>query len=196
MILFLVSSTALSEPARCRYGVVDAWFSFNGSTWFNTTVDYAPLRRGQPFYIKIELYTLEDDIWVALKFSEVGEDSSTNSTFKLVEGPDAFYRVFDLGRIPSKYSLFNYTWMFKVKEDTSWVNGNAPLDVLVQFDKKIGGKWDTSRIHFTVVNTFILDENWSNEGNKYDDSTSTPSVSPLLVLILLYLVSLLRRLYL
>ncbi len=189
--LILASSTVSAEPVKCKYGAVDAWFSYDEETWFNTTVDYAPLRKGQPFYVKIELHTLDDDIWVAIRFSEVGEDNEDESTFQLIGGPRAFYEPFDVGRVPAKDSYLIYTWIFKIKDDTSWVNGTAPLNILVQFDKKKKqGGWDSSKVFFTIVNAFILDEKWNEGDNTIYES---PNVSILLIIILLFMKSFSKR---
>ena len=158
------------DSPRCEYGVFDTWFSLDGIKWLSTTVDNITLKRGQSFYIKLEISTLLDDIWISLIFSEVGENSIKESTFELLEGPQAFYRPFDLGEIPHKNTFLNYTWEFRVKKNTSWINGNAPLNIMVQFDRKIDGEWNTNPISYTVVNAFIDGEQWINPNDNSDES--------------------------
>ena len=165
ILLYLADETIadmhLNEDSpRCKYGIFDTWFSLNGSIWINTTVDNIVLKRGQPFYIKLEVFTILDDIWISIMFSEVGESNIENSTYELIDGPDAFYKPFDIGRILHKNTFLNYTWKFRVKRNTTWINGNAPLDIMVQFDRKIKDEWDYNPISYTVVNAFIDEKQW------------------------------------
>lgn len=175
LVLLLSETTARGEsagyePPSCEYGVFDAWFSNDGVTWRNTTIDYTVLKKGEPFYVKTVIVTKKDDLWVSVKFSETGETCAKDSSFEVVEGPSAMYEAFDLGKISQGNSSFTYIWKFRVKPDTNWVNGNAPLNVMAQFDERVNNEWESEVISFTVANIFILDELWDDQGNKETDA--------------------------
>jgi len=73
---------------------------------------------------------------VSIKLSETGEHSSKESSFEVIDGPCDIYETFDLSEIPEKNTSFTYTWKMRVKPDTDWAGGNAPLNIRAQFDKK------------------------------------------------------------
>ena len=204
VLIFLVDETTADphltkDSPRCEYGVFDTWFSLDGNKWINTTVDHIILKRGQPFYIKLEISTLQDDIWISIMFSEVGEKTKKDSTFELIEGPMAFYRPFDLGKISYKNTFLNYTWGFRVKKNTTWVNGNAPLDIMVQFDKKINGEWDTNPISYTVVNAFIDEKQWIDSNDNIDyyskNEDTLDGFQIILIIISLFIILLFKMIF-
>ena len=175
ILFFLVNETTADihlnkDSPTCKYGVFDTWFSLDGIKWINTTVDYITLKQGQPFYIKSELYTFLDDTWVSIIFSEVGEPTIENSTFELIKGPTAFYKPFDLGKLSYKNTSLTYIWGFRIKRNTSWINGNAPLNVMAQFDRKNNGEWNREHISYTVVNAFIDGKQWINPKEDYSNN--------------------------
>ena len=170
VFIFFSSFTVAYETPECAYGTFDAWYSKDGIEWQNTTVDYADLKRGEPFYIEATVSTKIESIWVAMELSETGESSSKGSSFEAIDGPCDMYETFDLGEIYEKNTSFTYTWKLRVKPDTDWAGGNAPLNIFAQFDKNVNGEWHTEDISFTAVNVYILDELW--EGYTGDDDTN------------------------
>jgi hypothetical protein len=55
-------------PPTCSYGTCDAWLSFDGKNWLNTTIDFKELNRGQPFYIKTNITTTKQDILLTMYY--------------------------------------------------------------------------------------------------------------------------------
>ena len=174
--VFSVISLAYETP-ECDYGMFDAWYSKDGVGWQNTTVDYAELKRGEPFYIKATVSTKIDSAWVSIRLWETGVGSAEKSSFEVIDGPSNTYQAFDLSEIPEKNTSFTYTWKIRVKPDTDWVGGNAPLNIRAQFDKKVNGEWHSDDISFTAVNVYILDELWEgytdNNGNSNNSDNGT-----------------------
>ncbi len=177
------------ETPECEYGTFDAWYSKDGVEWQNTTVDHAELKRGEPFYLKATISTKIDSAWVSIKLSETGEHSSKESSFEVIDGPCDIYETFDLSEIPEKNTSFTYTWKMRVKPDTDWAGGNAPLNIRAQFDKKVNDEWYSDDISFTAVNVYILDELWEgyteDNGNSSgnNDTNDTPGFGLLFTLI-------------
>ena len=205
IIMFLIFVIILDplvgsyETPECIYGTFDAWYSKDGIEWQNTTVDYAELKRGEPFYIEATVGTKIESIWIAIDLSETGESSAKGSSFEVVDGPRDMYETFDLGEIPEKNTSFTYTWKLRVKPDTDWAGGNAPLNIFAQFDKKVNGEWHTEDISFTAVNVYIIDELW--EGYMGDDSSNNggggtsdaPGFELVIVLAAVFILVLKRR---
>jgi len=158
------------ETPECDYGTFDAWYSEDGIEWQNTTVDHAEIKRGEPFYIKATINTKIDSARTALIISETGEDSAEDSSFEVIDGPCDIYEILNLGIISEKNTSFTYNWKIRVKPDTDWAGGNAPLNIRVQFDKKVNDEWYSDDIAFTAVNVYILNEVW--EGYTEDTDTS------------------------
>lgn len=177
--IFFSSFTVAYETPECAYGTFDAWYSKDNVEWQNTTVDHAELKRGEPFYIKVTFITKTEPVWGAIELSETGESSAKGSSFEVVDGPRDMYETFDLGEISEKNTSFTYTWKLRVKPDTDWAGGNAPLNIFAQFDKKVNGEWHTEDISFTAVNVYILDELWEGyTGDNNDNDGSGTSDAP------------------
>ena len=202
MILVISISSDFSlayETPECDYGTFDAWYSEDGIEWQNTTVDHAELKRGEPFYIKATISTKTEPVWVAIELSETGEDSSEDSSFEVLDGLCDLYEMKDFGKISGNTS-FTHTWKMRVKPDTNWAGGNAPLNIGVFFDKKVNDEWYSDDISFTAVNVYILDEMWDgytdNNGNSNDSSNGTngtPGFEFLVILIASVLVLVWKR---
>jgi len=149
MVFIIFSSFAVAyETPECAYGTFDAWYSEDGVEWQNTTVDHAELKRGEPFYIKATGNAKFDSIRTALILSETGEDNAEESSFELLDGRCYLYEILGLGVISEKNTSFTYTWKLRVKPDTDWAGGNAPLNIFAQFDKKVNGEWHTEDISY------------------------------------------------
>ena len=176
------------ETPECEYGMFDAWYSKDGVKWQNTTVDHEELKRGEFFYIKATISTKIEPVWVAIELSETGEDSSGDSSFEILDGVCNLYEMKDFGKISGNTSL-THTWKIRVKLDTNWAGGNAPLNIGVFFDKKVNGEWYSDDISFTAVNVYILDEVWEgyteDNGNSSDnnDTNDAPGFELLFALI-------------
>ena len=172
MVISVFSDFSLAyETPECDYGTFDAWYSKDGVKWQNTTVDRAELKRGEPFYIKATISTKIDSARTALIISETGEDNAEDSSFEVIDGPCDIYEILNLEIISEKNTSLDYTWKIRVKPDTHWAGGTAPLNIFVQFDKKVNDEWYSDDISFTTVNVYILDELW--EGYTEDNGNSS-----------------------
>jgi len=196
IIPFLSSLSLAYETPECKYGTFDVWYSKDGVKWQDTTVDYAELKRGEPFYIKATVGTKIDSAWVALRIWETGISSAGKSSFEVIDGPCDMYKSFDLGEIPKKDSSSTYIWKLCVRPGTNWTNGNAPLNIRAQFDRKVNGEWQSDDISFTAVNVYILDELWDGYasgnvsfagGNNRTNSAPGFGISLFMMMLVLFL---------
>jgi len=146
------------NAGECEYGTIKAWFSKDQQTWENATVDNATAKIGEPFFIKTTVKAKIDLPSIDIKLWETGENNSEDSTFELLEGLNCFFTYYDIYPV-SKNDSFTYIWMFRVKPDTSWVNGNAPLNIYVQFDKNSSYN---RGVEFTVANIYVENIFWEN----------------------------------
>jgi hypothetical protein len=161
-ILFIQAVQAYSPPS-CEYGTCDAWVSFDGKLWENTTIDFKELNRGQPFYIKTNISTNQKDILVSMYFYETAVYTTDQASFEIVDGyiegiinhsPDM---VHEFGII-NQSSSFESIWEIKVREYASWWNGLTPLNIHAGFYKRNQNNlydWIGDDIHYTLVNVYI-----------------------------------------
>jgi len=173
IILCLFILTKPVYAGECEYGTMKAWFSKDSSTWQNATVNNISIKRGEPFFIKTTVKPHIDLLSIDIKIWETGENNAENSTYELLEGPNSYFRFIDIYPVLINDS-YTYIWKFRVKPDTEWVNGNAPLNIYVQFDKT---DKDNDGIYFTITNLLIEDilwENYTRSSNDGNDSDSLP----------------------
>ena len=129
------------ESPSCLYGTLDAWISFDGTTWHNTTYDHAEFDRGEPFFIKTVITTTEPQIHVSMNFFEVGVFEASDATFEVVEGivtgvvNQGCDQIYSLG-IVNISTIFEHKWKVKVRENATWVNGTTPLNIITFFNKR------------------------------------------------------------
>jgi len=140
--------------AENEYGIVKAWF--NGE---NATVNGIQLKIGEPFEVKVEILSkIKGD--VSFKLYEPG----VTKAFKLLSGPSEIEKRIDNMNIESGW-LKTYSWTITPNGD--WKGGNAPLNVIIQFNKGMINK----QIDFTIANPYILDE-------QYSGAVPTPETTP------------------
>jgi hypothetical protein len=195
-LLFISSNIAYSySTPQCNYGVFDCWFSLDGINWTNTTVDYVELQLGQPFYLKTFLKTLQDNITVDFYLTETGEYNANGSTFNVISGPGQMFEIVTLGVVKEEDYIWEDIWKLCVKNDTDWVNGNAPLNVYAQFgDHTLDyNNWQSDSISFTAVNIYVNNEIWNeslyNKASDSYDSSLLFQISELIFLITLIIIS-------
>ncbi len=86
--------------------------------------------------------------------------------FDIKEGPSNHDVTIDNYDITNGW-FKTYTWT--LTPNGAWKNGNAPLNIFVQFDKIVNGKIKGDKtIQFTIANPYILDE-------QYTGVTTTPA---------------------
>jgi sarcinarray family protein len=152
-LLFIIHAIPVHTAAECDYGSVHACMMASDDIWKNATT-HPLLKRGESFNIKIVVTTKTPLSMLYIKLHEYG-----TPVFEIMEGPTAIEQLLECrGGIPSG-QIFSYTWKIRVRPDTTWVNGYAPLEVFVQFNKN---DTDEHRINFDVVTAFVIDELWEN----------------------------------
>jgi len=130
--------------AENEYGIGKAWL--NGK---NATVNGIQLKIGEPFEVKVELLSkIKGD--VSFKLYEPG----VTKAFKVLIGPSEIEKRIDIMNIESGW-LKTYSWT--IAPNGEWKGGNAPLNVIIQFNKGMINK----QIDFTIANPYILDEQYS-----------------------------------
>lgn len=155
--LYSTSVSSYMVP-QCGYGTFDAWFSTDGINWSNTTVDDIILLRGEPFFIKTSMCTIEPLVRVGLMFIEPGETDPGGSTYEIIDNEISMFEPYLYGSIEKPFHTIYHIWSFKVKSDTRWVQATAPLNVYVQFDSLDSDFIDSDEISFTLVCPYISEE--------------------------------------
>ncbi len=156
VVLILNFQNVLAEENE--YGIVKAWF--NGKNATTETVEGVKLRIGEHVEIKAEIMSKVNG-HVSLMISEPG---ATNA-FDVLNGPSKQDDRIDNLNIESGWSK-TYTWT--LVSNGAWKNGNAPLNIFVEFDKIENGKIKgDKKIQFTIANPYILDE-------RYTGASQTP----------------------
>lgn len=152
-----------NDPVENDYGLCQCWYSKDGDTWEEATVHFAELKLGEPFYIKALLKAKQDLNVMAFKISGLG---SGDPDFEVLDGPSNFSEYIDVWKLV-KNETHEYIWKLRVKPNTTWVNGNSPINMDVQFTKN--GNYVLPP--FTIVNVYILDELWESNVDNSDDNS-------------------------
>ena len=147
MILCIVglSQNVLAEPEENEYGIVNAWY--NGE---EATVRDVQLKIGEPAEIKVEVSSKIDGHVIVKIVNPLKTES-----YEVVSGPSLIDESIDNLFIKSGW---NETYIWIIKPTGKWNNGNAPLNLYVQFNEAYD---EYERVQFTIVNPYILDEHYS-----------------------------------
>ncbi len=154
----LILNTQITSAAENDYGIVKAWF--NGK---NATAEGIELKIGEPAEIKVEVVSKIDGD-VSFKLYEPG----VTRAFKIIDGPSDIERWIDIQNISSGWSK-TYTWT--VTPSGAWKNGNAPINIFIQFNKGMKDK----KIDFSIANSFILDEQYPGSSPAQTTGAAQPS---------------------
>jgi sarcinarray family protein len=157
-IIILLLSMQTSFAAENEYGIVNAWFNEK-----NATVEGFSMKIGEPAEIKVEV-TSKIDGNVYIELNEPGITKSYN----VVNGPSKFDESIDNLKIESGWSK-TFTWI--VAPNGAWKNGNAPINIFVEFSKIKTDK----KIQFTIANPYILDEQYPGSTPARTTGASQPS---------------------
>jgi len=134
----------IAVGAENDYGIAKAWF--NGQ---NATVNGIQLKIGEQSEIKLEVISKIDGN-VFIKILEPG----TSKAFEILSGPSKQDERIDNLKVAPGWSR-TLTWI--IRPNGAWKNGNAPINVFVEFSKIK----DDKKIQFTIANPYILDEQYS-----------------------------------
>ena len=144
-VLILNFQNASAEENK--YGIVKAWF--NGKNATTETVEGVQLKIGEPVEVKVEVVSkINGQVFIKLK------EPGISKAFNVLNGPSKQDESIDNYDIIANWSR-TYTWT--VAPNGAWKNGNAPINIFVQFSQKENDKI----IQFTIANPYILDEHYS-----------------------------------
>jgi len=164
IFLTLLVSTQTAYAAENEYGIVKAWF--NGK---NATVEDLNMKIGEPGEIKVEVSSkIDGDVIIQLY------EPGVTKAFKVINGPSEIEKRIDNLNIQSGWTK-TYTWT--VAPNDAWKNGNAPINIFVQFYKGMKDK----KIDFTIANPYILDEQYTgviSPPKQTSSPTETTSPTP------------------
>jgi len=160
-LLGILCVSSIGSPSECDYGSAQAWFRLSDGPWENATA-HPVLKRGEPFEIKLIITVKTELQQFFVKLHEFG-----TPVYEVINGPMRMEQLLEYKQVTAG-RCFTYTWRMKVRSQTTWVNGFAPLEVFVQFNKN---DTDEMRISFDVITAFILDQQW--EQDQYYNGTES-----------------------
>ena len=140
-----------------NYGIVNAWF--NGE---EATVKNIQLKVGEPVEIKVDI-TSKINGYISLKLI----NPLITESYEVVSGPSNIDEWIDVSNIESGWTK-SYIWV--IEPTGEWTNGNAPINIFVEFGKTYN---DDEHYEFTIVNPYILDEQYSGPTHTATDPSST-----------------------
>jgi len=156
--LLLISISNCTD-AENEFGIVFAWFDEEPAT-----VEGIILKINEPFTVKATIESkIDGDICVQLY-----EPGVTNA-YEVIEGPSEIDEWIDNMNIESGWKN---TYVWKLKPNGDWTNGNAPINLFVEFSKSYD---DDRKIDFTIANPQILDEQYSGLNIIPTRTTTDPS---------------------
>ena len=144
-----------AEPMVNDYGIVNAWF--NGQ---EAIVENFELRINEPCEIKVDV-TSKTNGHVAIYL----DSPLVTKSYKVLSGPSEMDEWINILNVEPEWSE---TYIWTITPTGEWTNGNAPINIFVQFTKAVG---DNEKIEFTIANPYILDE-------QYSGSTPKPTPDP------------------
>ncbi len=147
MILYIVwlSQSVLAEPEENKYGIVNAWY--NGQ---EATVRDVQLKIGETAEIKVEVSSKIDGHVIIKIVNPLKTES-----YEVVSGPSLIDESIDNLFIKSGW---HETYIWTIKPTGKWTNGNAPINLFVQFNEAYD---EYEIVKFTIANPHILDEHYS-----------------------------------
>jgi sarcinarray family protein len=139
-----LNQIACAEPIENDFGIVNAWY--NGQ---EATVENIQLKVGETAEITVSVFSKIDcNVYLELT------NPMVTKPYKIVSGPSDFDELIQNRGVKSSWSE-NYTWI--IEPNDNWVNGNAPINVFVEFSDR----GDDRHVEFTIANPYILDEQYS-----------------------------------
>jgi sarcinarray family protein len=151
LVLLFTGACPRFAAVECSFGSVHAWFRLQNDSWENAT-GHPQLQRGEVFEIKINVTPTVDLQVFFLKLHEFG-----TPVFEVVEGPIKMEQILECRQHLLSNHTYNYSLKIRVRPDTTWVNGYAPLEVFAQFNTNDSL---SDSVNFDVVVAYIVDELW------------------------------------
>jgi sarcinarray family protein len=159
LFIALFLNSQVVSAAENDYGIVNAWFNDK-----NATVEGFSMKIGEPATIKVTI-TSKINGNVHVKLIEPG----VTKAFEVLSGQSKQDERIDNMGISQGWSK---TFIWEVKPNGAWKNGNAPINIFVSF---YNSKNQVQKpLEFTIANPYILDEQYSGAASKpKPTSTST-----------------------
>ena len=177
-----LSQIALAEPEENEFGIVNAWY--NGQ---EATVKDVQLKIGEPCEIKVEV-TSKKNSYIAIYL----DSPLVTKAYQTISGPSEMDEWIHAANVESGWNE-TYSWIIVPTGD--WTNGNAPINIFVQFTTPDN---DRQSVEFTIANPTILDDQYSgsspshtitnSSSNDQSQSNSSPSFGIICALLSLALV--------
>jgi sarcinarray family protein len=162
--IVLIASILLISISNCtaaenEFGIVYAWSNDEPAT-----VEGMTLKINEPFTVKVTIESKIDGK-IGVRLYEPG----VTNAYEVVEGPSEIDEFIKNMNIESGWKT---TYVWKLKPNGDWTNGNAPINLFVQFNQAYD---DIRKIDFTIANPYILDEQYSGPAptRTATDSSST-----------------------
>ena len=145
LFIFANLNLVIAEQIENEYGIVNAWF--NGK---EATVENVQLKISEPIEIKVEVTSK-----VKCHVATYLDNPLVSKSYQVLSGPSEIDKRIDALNVEPGWTE-TYTWT--IAPTGEWTNGNAPINVYVQFTKAVD---DYESIDFTIANPIILDEQYS-----------------------------------
>jgi sarcinarray family protein len=158
IVLYLNTQVALA--AENDYGIVQAWFNDK-----NATVEGLSMKIGEPGSIKVSI-TSKIDGNIHVKLMEPG----VTKAFEVISGQSKQDERIDNMGISQGWSK---TFVWEVKPNGAWKNGNAPINIFVSFYNS--NKRIQKPLEFTIANPYILDEQYSGAAPAQTTGAAEPA---------------------
>jgi len=144
-IIGFILNSVVAEPVENDYGIVNAWY--NGQ---EATVKDIQLKVGELAEIKIEVMSkIDGHVFIKLI------NPLKTESYEIVSGPSQIDESIDNQFIKSGW---NETYIWIIKPTGKWTNGNAPINLFVQFNEAYN---EYEIVKFTIADPYILDEQYS-----------------------------------
>jgi sarcinarray family protein len=158
LFIFANLNLVIAEPIEKEFGIVNAWF--NGK---EATVENVQLKISEPIEIKVEVTSK-----VKCHVATYLDSPLVSKSYQVLSGPSEIDKRIDALNVEPGWTE-TYTWT--IAPTGEWTNGNAPINVYVQFTKAVD---DYESIDFTIANPYILDEQYSGSAPTDPSSTDHP----------------------
>lgn len=162
ILIVLLLNFQIAAGAENEYGIVRAWF--NGE---NATVNGVKLKISEPVEIKVEVISkINGNVHVKLR------EPGTTTAFEVLSGPSKQGDRIDNMDVSPNWSN---TFLWKIRPNGAWTNGNAPINIFVSFYNS--KKQDQKPIEFSIANPYILNEQYSG-AVPIPEKTTSPAGTP------------------
>jgi sarcinarray family protein len=160
LFIALFLNSQVVSAAENDYGIVNAWFNDK-----NATVEGFSMKIGEPATIKVTI-TSKINGNVHVKLIEPG----VTKAFEVLSGQSKQDERIDNMGISEGWSK---TFIWEVKPNGVWKNGNAPINIFVSFYNS--NKQVQKPLEFTIANPYILDEHYSGSTPAWTTGAAQPT---------------------